>query len=75
MHERPDARLQLDNLIPPPLSLVEVFQKVEPGFLARNFLCDCSPLFTCDKMLFCPYCANNLTIGDAEDTSDKAWQV
>ncbi|KAI9637617.1 uncharacterized protein MKK02DRAFT_43543 [Dioszegia hungarica] len=24
-------------------------------------------------MLFCPYCANNLTIGDAEDTSEQAW--
>ncbi|WVW85425.1 hypothetical protein I302_107463 [Kwoniella bestiolae CBS 10118] len=24
-------------------------------------------------MLFCPYCANNLTIGDREDSNDKCW--
>ncbi|KAK1927290.1 hypothetical protein DB88DRAFT_477500 [Papiliotrema laurentii] len=24
-------------------------------------------------MLFCPYCANNLTIGDREDSEEKAW--
>ncbi|ODO11100.1 hypothetical protein I350_01702 [Cryptococcus amylolentus CBS 6273] len=24
-------------------------------------------------MLFCPYCANNLTIGDREDSADKCW--
>lgn len=26
-------------------------------------------------MLFCPYCANNLTIGDREDSEEKAWWV
>lgn len=24
-------------------------------------------------MLFCPYCANNLTIGDDSDTPEKCW--
>ncbi|OWZ77217.1 DNA-directed RNA polymerase III subunit RPC10 [Cryptococcus neoformans Bt85] len=24
-------------------------------------------------MLFCPYCANSLTIGDREDSTDKCW--
>jgi len=24
-------------------------------------------------MLFCPYCANNLTIGDGDDSPDKCW--
>ncbi|CAD6568478.1 MAG: RNA polymerase III C11 subunit [Tremellales sp. Tagirdzhanova-0007] len=24
-------------------------------------------------MLFCPYCSNNLTIGEQEESSDKCW--
>ncbi|GFZ50800.1 DNA-directed RNA polymerase III subunit RPC10 [Saitozyma sp. JCM 24511] len=24
-------------------------------------------------MLFCPYCSNNLTIGDSENSSENAW--
>lgn len=24
-------------------------------------------------MLFCPYCSNNLTIGDGDDGPDKCW--
>ncbi|KAL1408528.1 RNA polymerase III C11 subunit [Vanrija albida] len=24
-------------------------------------------------MLFCPYCANNLTIGDGEESPEKCW--
>lgn len=26
-------------------------------------------------MLFCPYCANNLTIGDGDDSPEKCWWV
>lgn len=27
------------------------------------------------KMLFCPYCSNNLTIGQEEESNDKCWYV
>jgi hypothetical protein len=56
------------------LSIQLFVSRSHPSALVSTHLrsCPAAPRLT---MLFCPYCSNNLTIGDSENSSENAWWV